>query len=590
MYSDTTDYPLLTFKSFANHITLAIAGAMTSMLSLSFAVPVKAAERIYFDYGILGIAIPRQDLDIFAETGAISSSLKPILSRMDDRSQAQLQDILLARYDVDPVLANRFSYTRSGQHVLETIGEVVQTESGQNGFYALRAALTLAAADEDGLTILNFLQHLPTDIRVDVAQGLAIAREFSSLLADTEAAMDGLASANHAPGDASTKHPTAISAGSTVSPGLNFTDLPDPRQPGDGLSSMQTLQLYDEERDRPINLDIYTPRLTTPNTSQQIPVIVVSNGLGARRSRFDELAIHLASYGFAVVMLDHPGSDRQRLQEFYQGLHTENFEATEFIDRPLDISFVLDELTRLNGAQFNRQLDLNNVGMFGYSFGGTTALALAGAKIDRDHLQQACANESSLFNISLLYQCRALELAPTILDDQILRDPRIQATYVYVPFSHSLYGPKGLALVEGPVFWEATEQDILTPLVIEQLPAFSWITNISDSADCDTDHRIGDRYLVVSEGLPHARLTLDVVNRLTNQSVAWEDIKPITETYHQMLTTIFFQVHLAQDQTYRPYLRAEGTDYLAQESYPLHWQQCDYDYIRSRKLAQTPKR
>ena len=320
---------------------MAIAGVVTSLLSLFMGTPINAAERIYFDYGILGLSIPRQDLETFAETGTISSALKPILSRMDDRAQGQLQGILQAQYDVDPVLVNRFSYTRSGQQVLETIGEVVRTESGQNGFYALRAALTLAATDEEGLTILSFLQHLPTDVRVDVAKGLAIARDLNTLLTDTEAAMATLAAENHPPGP-------------TSETGATFATLSDPRQPGDWQSSVHTLQLYDEERDRAIAVDVYMPhRLTSDIPSdmpQQIPLIVISNGLGARRSRFDELALHLASYGFAVAMLDHPGSDRQRLQEFYQGLHSENFEATEFIDRPLDVSFVLDELTELNGA------------------------------------------------------------------------------------------------------------------------------------------------------------------------------------------------------------------------------------------------
>ena len=43
---------------------------------------------------------------------------------------------------------------------------------------------------------------------------------------------------------------------------------------------------------------------------------VVSNGLGTKGDRFVELANHLASHGFAVVILDHPGSDRQRQKAY----------------------------------------------------------------------------------------------------------------------------------------------------------------------------------------------------------------------------------------------------------------------------------
>ncbi len=168
-----------------------------------------------------------------------------------------------------------------------------------------------------------------------------------------------------------------------------------------------------------------------------------------------------------MALIDHPGSDRERLRDFYNGLESENFEAAEYIDRPKDVSFVLDELTRINESTFSGQLNPSQAGIFGYSFGGTTALALAGTQIDRDHLQQECDTRSSLFNISLLYQCRALDF-PAAATDTMLKDERIKAVYVFVPFSRSLYGPEGMANVTGPVMWEATDKDILTPLLREQ--------------------------------------------------------------------------------------------------------------------------
>ena len=593
-----------------HNLWLVALSSFTSTLIAAIATPTRAAERIHFQYGLLSVSITRHDLETFTETGEASGSLRQILARLGPEAREQFRGALQARYDIDPVLVNRFSYTSPGTQVLQEVGDLVQTESGQNGFYALRASLTLAATDPGGLTLLNVLQKFPTNIRVDVSRALAIDNDLNTLLTQTQQAMEQLA-----------KDTDAIA---TTEPTIDFTTLPDPRQIGEWQPSVQTLQLHDPGRDRTIALDLYlpdieerqkakrrqkakgrrqksknTPAPTSPtthhlpnsyrdashfsnaerhtNTNHQpltinhqphpkskiqnpkFPIILISNGLGAHRSRFDELALHLASHGFAVAMLDHPGSDRQRLQEFYQGLHTENFDATEYIDRPLDVSFVLDELTRMNAEHFGDRLNPNQAGVFGYSFGGTTALALAGAEMDRDHLQQECDRRTSLFNISLLYQCRALELP---IESPDLHDPRIQAVYVFVPFSSAIYGPQGMAKVEGPVFWEATEQDILTPLVMEQLPAFSWLAQ---------DAGMGNRYLAVTEGLPHARLTLDVINRLTNQAIAWEDIKPITETYHQMLTTAFFQVHLAQNNGYRPYLQARGMQYLTQEPYRLNW-------------------
>lgn len=547
--------------------------ALAAASSLLIATPTEAAERIRFQLGLLGLSITRQELETFADTGELNGSLETVLSRLDSETRSQLQAVLQARYQVDAVRVNRFSYTQSGRQLLTEVGDLIQTESGQNGFYSLRAALTLAAADADGLTLLNFIRQFPTDIRVDVGQALAIARKLDTLLSQTQSAMADLAETTEAI--------------ATSEPATDFSALPDPRQPGTREVSMKTLTLYDGDRDRTLVVDVYTPVVEpSREAAQTLPVIVVSNGLGARRSRFDELAIHLASHGFAVAMPDHPGSDRQRLQAFYRGLHRENFEAAEYINRPLDISFLLDELTRLNPEEFGDRLDPSRVGVFGYSFGGTTALALAGAEINRSHLQQDCANRSALLNISLLYQCRALELADT---GPQLQDDRVQAIYVFVPFGRSLYGPQGMAQVDRPVFWEATEQDILTPLVIEQLPPFGWLTNqsleditgrldvdkpdlrSSEHGSSESQGAQGDRYLVVTDDLPHARLTLDVINRLTNQAIAWENIKPITERYHQMLSLIFFEVYLAANDTYRPYLQAQGMRYLETKPYSLYW-------------------
>ncbi len=526
-------------------IALSITACFSSLL---MATSVSAAERVRFRYGLVEITITRQELETFAQTGEASGGLETILSRLDDDLQGQLQGALRANYDLDPVLANRFSYTQSGEQLLTEVGELIQTESGLNGFKGLRAALTLAAADPEGLTILKFIEAFPSDIQVDIGQALRTGGRFRALLSETQQTVVQLA------------EETESSAQAELS--VDFSTLPDPRDLGSRTVSMETLMLYDEQRDRTIPVDIYTPNFTEATAEQSVPVIVVSNGLGARRDRFTELANHLASHGFAVALLDHPGSDRERLRDFYNGLEAENFEPTEYIDRPLDVSFILDELSRLNEEQFNSRLDPNRAGVFGYSFGGTTALALAGAEIDIAHLQQSCETRSSLFNISLLYQCRALELPEGAIANAILKDDRIKAIYTFVPFSRSLYGPDGMAKVEGPVLWEATDKDILTPFVVEQLPAFDWLT----ATDADTD-----RYLAVTTGLPHARITLEVLDRLTGQENDWEGIRAIAENYHQMLNTAFFKVHLAGDETYRPYLQAQGAQYLSQEPYNLTW-------------------
>ncbi|MEL6470730.1 MAG: alpha/beta fold hydrolase [Cyanobacteria bacterium J06623_4] len=521
-------------------------------IALLTPLSVQAAERIRLTYGPFQFSITQADLETYAETGVAEGDLKTVLSRLGPGAQAQFQTALNASYDLDPVLANRFSYTSSGVQLLTEIGELVRTDSGRNGFKSLRAALTLAAADPAGLSLITFLEHLPTDMKVDVGQMLSLVGNLGGVLGQTQQVVQQLAAETD-----------AIAA---TEPPVDFSTLPDPRLPGDLGFTVRTLTLEDAERDRTIPVDIYTPQ--QPAAANSLPVIVVSNGLGARRDRFKELAEHLATHGFALALLDHPGSDRERLKDFYNGLEPENFEPAEYLDRPQDVSFVLDELTRLNEELFQNALNPDQAGAFGYSFGGTTALALAGAEIDRDHLQTACETRSSLFNISLLYQCRALELEESAIATANLKDERIKAIHVFVPFSRSLYGPAGLAQVTGPVLWEAADLDILTPFVVEQMPAFSWLTASSDPVA----NPAADRYLTVTSGLPHARITLEVINRLTNQPAAdWDSIRPIAEGYHRTLSTAFFAVHLANNEAYRPYLQARGAQHLTEAPYTLTW-------------------
>ena len=49
-------------------------------------------------------------------------------------------------------------------------------------------------------------------------------------------------------------------------------------------------------------------------------------------------------------------------------------------NRPKDVSFVLDQLTKLNAGDtdLKGKLDLQKVGVAGHSYGGHTVLALAG--------------------------------------------------------------------------------------------------------------------------------------------------------------------------------------------------------------------
>ncbi len=529
------------------------------LVFLIIAFPVKAAERIYLNYSILGRSIAVSELENFAESGESQGVLNDILKFVPPERWSELRGVLQASYQVDPRMIQSFAYTAPGERLFREIGEFLQSEASLNGGRGIRSAAILAAADSEGISVIRFLQKFPTDIRINLARLLALVQQVTAIFQQTQQVTQLL-------------HQQTIQQSGQQS-GQQSATVPldlslDLRQTGVFSYAKQTLNLNDTERQRVLITDLYLPEAQ----NQPLPLVVMSNGLGARRSGLEDLAMHLASHGFAVAIPDHPGSDLLRLRQFYEGREPENFDASEYLQRPQDISFLLDQLERLS-PDLEQPLNLRQVGIFGYSFGGSTALALAGARLDSAFLQSDCQSQLGLFNISLLYQCRALELPQDAAFSASFKDDRIAAAYLFVPFGKSLFG-SSLAELQIPILWQVTDLDILTPLVVEQLPAFEQLMT----------GQSGERYLALTQGLPHARVTYDAIGRLGNSSLSWETLADLGHAYQNALSLAFFQLHLAQNPAYRPYLTPAYAQAISQDPYPLSLQ---IDWIRP-EPALTP--
>ena len=509
------------FRFIKSSLFLAIA-ALVGVVKVEPAIP---AERIDFNYSLLGFSIKVEDLAAFAERGEVSNSLNFYLKRIPLQQREKLQKFLQQSYNVDPILVYRYSRTSAGIKMLQRIGEIIQLPGNLNGFYGLRAAVVQAAASKSGINLVDFLKLFPTDIRLNLGELLELVEEVSDREEDTKEFIASISS-------------------DTTQTKSDLKDIRDLSGKGQYRVVKQTLELYDRDRNRTLNTDLYLPEVE----ADSIPLIVVSNGLGAKRDRFKGLANYLASYGFAVAIPDHPGSDRRRQKAFLRGLYRENFDGTDYIDRPLDISYILDELEQIN-RRLNNKLDLQQVGIFGYSIGGTTALSLAGAKIDLARLKQDCDRPLDLLNISILYQCRALELSP---QQQSLKDERVSAAFLFVPFGNSLFSKQELSKISIPVMWQVVDRDFLTSLLNEQVPLFNSLEN-------------SNRYLVVSEKIPHSNVTLSNQQH-KSQGSAFD----VARTYQNILSLIFFKNYVAQDKEYKSYLSSEYIQAIEQEPYELH--------------------
>lgn len=127
-------------------------------------------------------------------------------------------------------------------------------------------------------------------------------------------------------------------------------------------------------------------RVFLPSEPRPAPVILFSHGLGgSSRYGYAYLGEHWSARGYAVVMMQHPGSDDSVWRDAPAGGRREALRRAasprRFLERAGDVRVVLDQLERWTGGAGNAlsgRLDTRHVGMAGHSFGAVTAQAVSG--------------------------------------------------------------------------------------------------------------------------------------------------------------------------------------------------------------------
>jgi predicted dienelactone hydrolase len=488
-----------------------------------------SAEKISLYVGPLEFSLAVESLELYASEGKIKPDFATYASRLTEEQLAQLQQILVTRADVTPVAIAQFLYSQQGELILREIGELIQTRTGQSGFYAIRSALILAAADEQGLTPLNVLKKFPTSsIRINSDRAFELIGRVSQTIGDTERAIAAIEKA-------------AIAEAGEI----NAANFPlDLRQRGTVQFSKQTLTLNDLTRNRTFPADLYLPQ-----QSGRAPLIIISHGLGSNRESYQYLATHLASHGFAVAVPEHPGSNAEQLQALASGLVKNITPPRELIDRPLDIKFLLDELER----NYGQQLEWRRVGVIGQSFGAYTALALAGAEINFEQLQSNCDPDDPDFNISFLIQCQALQLPR---ENYNLRDERVAAAIAINPLSSGIFGAAQLSRIAIPVAIVSGSADAVTPALDEQILPFTALTT-------------PEKYLVLLEQGTHFSTVGVTSQDLPMPEQVLGPDPAIAYAYTNAIALAFFGTYIAGDSQYQPYLSAAYAQILSRHEMPL---------------------
>lgn len=502
--------------------------------------PVIAAQRVTVTYGPLQFSLSIEALEAFVQAGQVTPELNIYARQLNDQTLTQLRQVLQQRLNEGPATVARFTYMPMGEAALRRLGNLIQTESGLNGFYAVRSALILAAADPaEGLTLLNVLRHFPgQEMRLNANAIFRLAQEWKQQSNSRDAVTAAIA------------QQTKLKTDSPSAYGSLPLDL---RESGSQTVVQRSITIpvqnphpaLGEAASYPMAVDVYLPdSATVPTRSQPAPLIVLTHGIGATRAKFAYLGKHLASHGFAVAIPEHSGSNRQYLEAFLRGKVSNLLHPHEYLRRSTELTALLDSLERFvaTDGEWMGRLDPQRVGIFGNSFGGTIALAAAGAEINSARLNKTCAENTVTFNLSILLQCDVRDLE--VLNGR-WHDSRIKAVFAAHPPTSTIFGPEGMGKIAIPTMLVAGSHDQLVPAMPEQVYPFSWLN-------------VPQKYLALIVPGTHYSADEDAATARLPSFLRGSSSPPsptIARGYLQALSVAFFGAHLDNRSDYLPYLQ-----------------------------------
>ncbi len=209
----------------------------------------------------------------------------------------------------------------------------------------------------------------------------------------------------------------------------------------------------------------------------KLPLIVMSHGLGGSADQFGWLAPELARHGYLVVAVNHPGNNA-----------LEPYTPEGFLlwwERATDISEVLDGM--LADPRFGARIDQARIGALGYSIGGETVLALAGARIDQPafvqfclaHPEQPTCHPPSLAGAlspqELLSAVQLSSAESLARSGESYRDARIRAVFALAPAAGQAFHASSFSAVDVPITMVAGAADTVAPPEVNAEQFGAWM-------------------------------------------------------------------------------------------------------------------
>ena len=189
------------------------------------------------------------------------------------------------------------------------------------------------------------------------------------------------------------------------------------------------------------------------------PLIISSHGMGGQFYSTAYLHEHLASQGFVVMAMYHPGNtfrDNLLVGTDEQQMAFIQAAIDSMVLRPLDVTQTLDYAQVLTspGGALAGVINMDQVATLGLSFGGATAVLAGGARLDFRPLPELCAPDvyASMLTTMIcqvygadlpglethLLEVAGVEASPGQLWPS-LGDPRIDAIVALMPGGSSVH-------------------------------------------------------------------------------------------------------------------------------------------------------
>ena len=177
-----------------------------------------------------------------------------------------------------------------------------------------------------------------------------------------------------------------------------------------------------------------------PRREGRFPLVLVSHGAGGNAGQYGWIAARLAAAGYAVAIPNHPGSTSGDASAA---------EAVKLWKRPADLSAVLSAIEADPALSW---IDAERAAALGFSAGGYTALAVAGALIDPEKLAAFCDGPpTGMSDCAFLkaggVDLHAMDLSPA---GQPHRDARVRAVVAIDPGTVQTLTDASLAAIDIP--------------------------------------------------------------------------------------------------------------------------------------------